>query len=196
MPHRQLRRVAPFAGWPLALALAACDAAPGASVASDAGAEAAADVLLNEVSVIDHQGWEVYAPELDPLPGHQPEQIDCSIPGWFIERGFLEINTGACNYALLEHPSLLDVPKGAEVKFDLWHFDLLAAEPATAHVALLFGDTLQWEADIAIPQLGTVRTESFRATRSLAAGEPIRFHLHNHGQNTWTLGEVTALVAP
>jgi hypothetical protein len=35
---------------------------------------------------------------------------------------------------------------------DLWHFDLIAAEPASAHVALLFGDELQWEADIEIPQ--------------------------------------------
>lgn len=194
MPHRWLKLALPLAA-PLALATG-CDLRPVADVALDASVESGAeDAALHETSLIDHQAWRTYAADLDPLPDHQPEELDCGLAGWFIERGFLEINTGSCNYSLLEHPSLLDMPKGAEVQFELWHFDLLAAEPATAHVALLFGDDVQWEAEIAIPQYGTVRNESFHATRALAAGEPVRFHLHNHGQNTWTLGNVTAFVA-
>ena len=72
------------------------------------------------------------------------------------------------------------------------HFDLRAPEPATAHVAVLFGDEVQWELEIPIPSYAYVYTETFQATRALAPGEPIRLHLHNHGQNTWIFSSLYA----
>jgi hypothetical protein len=157
---------------------------------ADAGAMPDAEVALHEARLIDHSAWRNYPAELDPLAAHQPSPIKCNIAGWFVERGALEVDTAECNYVLVEHPAMVDVPAGSEVELELWHFDLIAPDPATAHMALLFDADLQWETFVDIPGPGNLERARFRATRDLAAGEPIRFHLHNHGQNTWMLGDV------
>jgi hypothetical protein len=158
----------------------------------DASADEPDRAELPFVPLIDQTEWRNYAPELDPLPSHQPDPIMCNIAGWFVERGSLEVSTGNCNYVLVEHPAQLSVPKGGSVKLELVHFDLEAPEPAMAHVALFFGDDLQWELTVPIPSLAYVYKETFQATRALKPGEPIRFHLHNHGQNTWLLDSLYA----
>jgi hypothetical protein len=176
----------------LCMLLGACHDAgePVSSAAQDAGGEDAAgggDRALPFVPLIDQSEWRDYPAELDPLAVHQPDPIRCTIAGWFVERGALEVVTQHCNYALLEHPAQHAVPAGSTVQLELVHFDLDAREPATAHVALFFGDALQWEREIPIPSPAYVYHETFQATRALEAGEPVRFHLHNHGQNTWLL---------
>lgn len=167
----------------------AVDAAPrdAAQAEADAEAEADASVPLHPVQLIDNESWEHYPPEEDPLRDHQPPEIMCSLAGWFVERDALEVNTGECNYVLAQHPALVDVPEGAMVEAQLYYYDLIAPEPAVAHIAVLFGDDLQWETELDIPRPGNVELIEFNATRALSAGEPIRLHLHNHGQNTWLL---------
>jgi hypothetical protein len=200
--RRALRARAAYA---FALALFACacdsgeeqadtDAAERDAGAEDASAGEADRAELPLLPLIDQTEWRNYAPELDPLPSHQPDPIMCNIAGWFVERGSLEVSTGNCNYILVEHPAQLAVPKGGSVHLELVHFDLEAPEPATAHVALFFGDDLQWELTVPIPSLAYVYKETFPATRALKVGEPIRFHLHNHGQNTWLLDSLYAQV--
>lgn len=150
--------------------------------------------VLSEVDLLDHTAWRNYASSLDPLPSHQPSAIDCGIAGWFVERGALEVSTLDCNYPLVEHPALIDIAEGTEVLLELVYFDLLAPEPATAHVAVFFEDEQQWELEVPIPSYAFVHEVRFRATRALSVGDPIRLHLHNHGQNTWSLGYVRALI--
>lgn len=165
------------------------DAPADAESAADAGSDPRVELPL-----LDHKSWRNYDASLDPLKSHQPAVLECNIAGWFIERGQLEVSTADCNYALLEHPSLLDLDADTEVLLELYHFDLNAPEPAEAHVALLFGDELQWETLIPVPLPGNVQQVSFRATRALRVGDAIRFHLHNHGQNSWLLRSVHALL--
>lgn len=166
------------------------DVEPVDAAVTDAASREDAAEPLREVALLDHSAWSNYPAELDPLASHQPAQIACGISGWFVERNSLEVDTGQCNYLLVEHPALVDVPEGSQVDIELWHFDLVAEQPATAHIALLFDDALQWETEVAIPGPGNLQQVSVNATRALAKGEPIRFHLHNHGQNTWLLGDV------
>lgn len=154
------------------------------------------DANMIELPLLDHKQWRTYDATLDPLRGHQPAVLDCVQPGWFIERNMLEISTGQCNYVLLEHPSLQAAPANSEVLIELYHYDLVAAEPAQAHIALMFGDDLQWETMLPIPAEANVHQLRFRTTRALAVGEAIRFHLHNHGQNTWLLASVHVLLKP
>jgi hypothetical protein len=186
--------------FPLALLASACHTSEAAGSgdqdvsAADAAAEELDSAALPFVPVIDQTEWRNYPPELDPLPSHQPDPIHCNIAGWLVERGSLEVDTVNCNYVLVEHPAQIAVREGSELRLELVHFDLDAPEPATAHVALFFGDTLQWEREIPIPSAAYVYKETFQATRSLEPGEPIRFHLHNHGQNTWLLESLYAQV--
>lgn len=164
---------------------AALDA--GAVLASDTGAPA-----LRFQPLIDNQGWRRYEATLDPLRTHQPAELLCAASATFVEYGSFEIDTTRCNYVLVEHPSLLAVSAGTELKMELLHYDLTAPEPAQAHLAILFGDALQWETTIPIPTAGDVVKASFTATRPLAVGEPIRLHLHNHGGNAYLLVSLQA----
>lgn len=157
------------------------------AMAGDAGAPA-----LRYQPLIDNQGWRRYEASLDPLRTHQPAELVCAASATFIEYGSFEIDTTRCNYVLAEHPSQLAVAAGTELKMELLHYDLTAPEPAQAHVAILFGDALQWETSIPIPTAGDVVKASFTATRSLALGEPIRLHLHNHGGNAYLVVSLQA----
>ena len=156
--------------------------APEVPRASDNIADACA------LPLIDHSEWSAYRAADDPLRAHQPDLIRCGPGGYFVEFDRLEVDSQLCNYVLLLHPAQQDVAAGEEVTLELSHFDLTASEPAQAHVALLFDGTLAWETWLDIPGPANVVQAVFRAPRALARGEPLRFHLHNHGQNTYALG--------
>lgn len=159
---------------------------------SAAGVRDAGAALLRELPVLDQLHWRTYAAELDPLRSHQPQEIHCDPPGFRAELERLEVNTGECSYALLEHPAQLDVPQGSAIRVSMWYFDLSAPEPAQAHVALIFGDVLQWETFLEIPQPGNALHAEFRSSSALGVGEPVRLHLHNHGRNDYLLVSVVA----
>jgi hypothetical protein len=134
--------------------------------------------------------WKPVPAAMDPLAAHRPAQVQCPLGGWLFEPQGLEISTLLCNYAMFSQPSRAAIVKGARVVASVYHFDLVAEEPATAHVALLVGDNLVWEQDIAIPGKANAYAIDVPASFAADAGTPVYFHLHNHGQNTWTLGEI------
>lgn len=166
---------------------------------SNVAADRDASVDRTQVALLDQGQWRTYPREEDALASHQPGAIDCGPAGWYVEpaldRPLLEIDTTFCNYTLLEQPAAAAVAEGDPIEFELRHYDLRAPEPAEAHIAWSFGDELEWETTIAIPSDAAVHLFQWRAKHALAAGEAIRLHLHNHGQNTWLIAGLTASVA-
>jgi len=154
------------------------------------------DAALHFEPLIDNLGWRRYDAAADPLPSHQPAVLSCAASATFLEYGSFEVDTTRCNYLFAEHPAQLAIAAGTQIKMELLHYDLSASEPAQAHVALLFGDALQWETTIPIPRAGDVIKANFQATRALALGEPIRLHLHNHGGNAYLIVAMQAAVIP
>lgn len=144
------------------------------------------DEQTRAATLVDHRMWSTTPPASDPLPSHQPALIDCGVAGWYLEYGFLEVDTSRCNYVSLEHPALVDVAAGTPITARLVYYDL-EAEPSQAHAALLVENKVVWEAAIDIPQLGNALDIEWRTETAIPAGTPIRFHLHNHGQNHWSL---------
>lgn len=138
----------------------------------------------------EKQAWLPVDAPVDPLAPHRPTEVDCPRGGWRVERQGFEINTMACNYAMFGQPTLIPIEPGDRVFAVLYHFDLMAKEPATAHVALLLGDRVVWEQRIEIPGKANVYNIEWTADFKAPAGTPVFFHLHNHGQNTWTLASV------
>ena len=148
------------------------------------------------LTLLDHQAWTALDAELDPLADHRPDPIECSIAGWYVENDKLEVDTFACNYVALTQPLLEDVEVGDTLALGLYHFDLLAPEPAVAHVAILIDGTIVWQREIEIPggQMpgpAQVYDETFASPIAAPAGAPLVLHLHNHGQNTWTFDSLT-----
>lgn len=154
----------------------------------------AAAAPLRKLRLLDHLGWTRFDPQADPLVAHQPAQIQCPESAAFVEFDAFEVDTTRCNYVLAQHGSLVDVPAGTTVSLTLLHYDLLAPEPAHAHIAILFGSDLQWETTLAIPATGRALEASFVSTRALAVDEPIRLHLHNHGGNTYLLYDLEVML--
>ncbi len=140
--------------------------------------------------LVEASAWSALAADADPLAAHRPPEVRCAAAGWGLEDGTLEVDTGACNYLAVAQPLLRDVPEGVPVEVELWHQALHAEGPAEAHAALLAGGTLVWERRVPIPNLGAVWRDLAPAPRDLRAGEPVVFHLHNHGANNWRLGQV------
>ena len=155
---------------------------------------AAPPLELVQTPLLDATPWRAYAASEDPLTDHQPARVECHAAGFRLEGDQLEIDTNYCNYLLAEHPTRISISRGTEVSIELSHYDLTSADPAKAHAALLFGDTLVWETFIDIPSAADVVQATFRTPRALAAGEVVRVHLHNHGQNNYALAPIRVLV--
>jgi hypothetical protein len=138
--------------------------------------------------LVDMESWRAYDAAIDPLRDHQPSMIQCDARSFYEELGALEVDTARCNYLLAFTPALRRVPAGSEVHVSLLHFDLQAATPAEVHVALLFGDSVEWETTIPIPTRAGEEVAVFRSKQALEFQDPVRLHLHNHGGNTYMLG--------
>jgi hypothetical protein len=166
------------------------------STGSDPTGTTASDPTGGErVALVTPMAWTQVAAADDPLADHRPAAVMCPLGAWVFEEQGLEVSTATCNYGMFTQPSLVDVAAGARLTASVYHFDLVAEEPATAHVALLIGEAVIWEEDIAIPGPANAFTIDLPAASAWPKGTPVYFHLHNHGQNTWTVGAIEVEVS-
>jgi hypothetical protein len=156
--------------------LGACSEAPGLEPAAG---------RLEPLAV--SEAWAAVAREADPFVTDASAAPSCSAPGFEAEGGWLELNTGTCNWITLEQPARISVAPGQELNIALAHFDLVAPEPGTALIALALGSCSAWTKSLAIPADAAVYDETFASSCGVSAGDMLRFHLHNHGQNSWQL---------
>lgn len=180
----------------LAASLALGCVGPAAEDSTDESSEATETGTTEPRSLIDHEAWEVVPAAEDPLAEHRPETVECGIAGWYVEGDTTEIDTNFCNYLALRQGSLEAIAVGDDLRLSFYHFDLTAPEQADAHFAVLVDGEVVWEELITIPG-GTDKADAFVYTYDTAAefdapaGTEIGLHLHNHGQNTWALQELS-----
>lgn len=170
---------------------------PGDSVGDSASASASADGTEETgasglESLIDHQAWTQLDAAGDPLADHRPSIVECGLGGWYLEDETLEIDTNLCNYLALAQPSLAAITEGRTLRIEFYYFNLVAPEPALAHVAVLVDGQLLWEDEIEIPGDAQVVELEIDSPLSAPIGAELVFHLHNHGQNTWVLQGISA----
>jgi len=147
------------------------------------------------VQLLDASAWVEADAEQDPFDD-RPADVECSTLGWGVEGTYFEVQTDDCEYGTFYQPLTVDVPAGTELEMVYWHLDLWASEDAQGHIGLRTEETLIHEAYIEIPNGAEVYAVSLVAAADLSAGEPIYFHVHNHGYNSWSLGGLEALLAP
>lgn len=150
-------------------------------------------------SLVDNLLWEVVAQADDPFyPVDDSEVVPCmpSAYGSEVEGDdvWFSVTTVDCNYLTVWQPLLVDVPADAQLRVRLWHFTFTAAEGTYTH-AIAVGDPpdTYWEAELPLPvtESGLLPYDLVPVSRSLSAGEPVYWHLRNHGQNSWHLIEVS-----
>lgn len=105
----------------------------------------------------------------------------------------LSIDTRICEYVTLEQPSLAALSGGDELHLRIHHFDLSAEAPAEGHAAVVLAGQLAWETHVPIPSPDAMIDATFSSPTDVSRGDPIEFHLHNHGENNWSLIELSVV---
>ncbi|NND67741.1 MAG: hypothetical protein HKN19_09150, partial [Halioglobus sp.] len=153
----------------------------------------ASEVL--RIPLIVGEAWDVQPRNRDVFIELRPAEVECDNgKGWLVEDGTLEIRTEFCNYLSLTQQALLELAAGTELELALSHSDLNFNAPANAHIALSIAGTTIWEDDIPIPSDGNLLKHSIALPFDVGLGDPIEIHLHNHGDNAWTVHSLDAFV--
>jgi hypothetical protein len=142
---------------------------------------------LQAYPLIDNLAWTPVAGSDDPRADHRPADATCPDGAWYEEDGALDVETGFCTYLAVSQPALSAVDPGDPLEIIAWHANLGDGDGTPAHLAVLLGDTVAWEATVDMPADAEVYQETFPSPVALAEGEPVGLHLHNHGYNSWTI---------
>jgi len=175
------------------------DARSRARQVPDAGAVTAVDSgpapVLERRSLIDHHRWQRVSPQQDASED-RPSEVRCEQQATIVEtladELALEVDTTYCNYLAVHQRTRVPVSAGETLQVRLWHFSLSAAQPAQAHAMLQVGGARVLDERVPIPAEGGLLTASLQVEQAIPEGAPVYFHLHNHGDNTWALVEVSA----
>lgn len=145
--------------------------------------------------LVELEDWAAVARADDPFVDAEDPPPACDGDGFIIEeeQDWLEMDTGECSWVTLGAAARGDVAEGQELRIDVSHFDLDAAEPATATLRLSLNGCEAWSNMIAIPSSANVYQPTLASPCAVAQGAQVLFHLHNHGQNTYQLRGVSAL---
>lgn len=145
------------------------------------------------VPVAVPEAWTPGDPAGDPLDGHP---TDCPASTWGTEDGRLEVQTGACAQAWLVQPLLEDLAPGDVLDVVSWHQGLDALEPGEGHLAVVVDGVRLWEVWAPIPSDPEVFEAQVRVEAAVPAGAEVGVHLHNHGYNSWSVGELVRWRGP
>jgi hypothetical protein len=113
---------------------------------------------------------------------------------WFGSDPSLQIDTRFCNWATVEQPALADVEAGEGRGIRVWYFAQTPPEPTLAVAAVAFGGEVVWQDEIELPvSRGSLLYDLSTWPASIGKGATISFHLHNHGDNSWNLLELSVV---
>jgi len=168
-------------------ALGGCASKSQSEPAPSAGASYRPLVLLTD--------WSQVSRDQDPFVTDAGAAPACVGPGFVVEpdSNWLEIDTGLCNWVTLTATTRAAVAVGQSLELTVSHYDLNAPAPATAELRLRFETCDAWSTTIPIPSAANVDKEQFASPCALPDGGAVLFHLHNHGQNTYQLQDLSSL---
>jgi hypothetical protein len=167
----------------------------GGVVGEDAAQPDAEPGLGGRESLVLPERWLTLGPDEDPF-ADRPATFYCVsaavMAETLMEERVLSVDTGHCEYLTAKQVTQREVRAGENIKVRLWHFALSAAEPAEAHAVVRVDSLAVLDERVAIPQPGGLISRVTTVERTIPAGAPVYFHLHNHGANSWSLVEVSA----
>ncbi len=146
--------------------------------------------------LVDLEAFTVVSHEAaDPFRDQAPSDANCDLAttGYELFGGepSFGVDTMRCGYVTAEARALTHIAEGDQIHIRLWHFDLIAPEAATATVAIAVrGETL-YEQFLAIPGPSGLDAPYFEAPFDAETGDPVHFHVRNHGSNSYALLELT-----
>jgi hypothetical protein len=103
----------------------------------------------------------------------------------------LTVYTRVCSWTTVEQPSLVSIQGGEPLNIRIWYFSQTTTEVAEALVLVAADDAPFWQATVPLPSESGLLFETFNAPADVLAGRPVRWHLRNHGSNSWNFLELT-----
>ena len=155
-------------------------------------------------SLINAFDWQSTSRDEDPfhalIPQDNMSDLSCESMAHGVEEvspgvWSYSIETDRCHWLTIKQGSRRSIHAGDRVKLKVWHFELHAPQHAVAHVGLATNKEVLMIAEEVIPQEGRMLKLEAEFTRDLAIGEPIYFHVDNHGANSWHLLDIKLLVS-
>lgn len=145
--------------------------------------------------------WEFLTAGQDPFAAHRPAHAACNGYGFknSPDGSRVEIHTGGnCSYVSARQALRTPLRDGDKIRIQLWHNALISTTAAEAHAAVWIDGRLVWETRVPLPAIpefvsASVINETVTLTHDVPHGHPVVFHLHNHGQNDWTLREIAVV---
>jgi hypothetical protein len=161
------------------------DAGRSDSVTEDARASDSG-TTCQKGALLEHTLWKNVERANDPYRSMAPPG-ECKDVAYKLEDGVIEVETGICSFLTVTQPLARDLPAGTKLHLIYWHLQLTAASSAFGYFSLTMNDTEIHVNKIPIPSPPKVYDMTLTLKKDFKKGQPIYFHIHNHGSNSWKL---------
>lgn len=170
----------------------------GVACADEPGARCAAVPEGDRFELVHPALWQVAAPDDDPWAALRPATLACpsdaAQPEDYAGRLTWGVDTAHCGHVTAVQALLQDACAGETVFLWIWREALTGPEGARSTIALRIGDEAVFEETTPIPAPPALIALTATLGDDHLAGEPIWFHVHNHGANSYQLIEVARCV--
>lgn len=147
--------------------------------------------------LVDMTAWELMDPASDPFS--PPSDVDLCDAEEVRMEPFgtagpiaLDVDTRrGCGWATVEQETTTDLLAGDEVQVRIFYFSQTSFPEAEAELVLAFDDEPFWSAVVPIPAPSKLEAPLVPITNDVPAGTKVRFHVGNHGDNSWNLIELS-----
>lgn len=150
-------------------------------------------------TLVDAEAWSFVEPADDPLWPPAPDAAVCDADALqvqaFGDDVAVEIDTRfGCGHATVEQPISAALSVGDDVQIRIFHFAQATFPAAEAEVAVAVDDEILLRALVPIPTTSGLLAPRVTVTRDHPVGSVARFHVGNHGDNSWNLVELARVV--
>lgn len=142
------------------------------------------------------ENWALADAATDPFAQLATDRIRCDSAAVQPEGTWVEVSTLDCNYATLVFTFAAAAPAGSVIRGEVAWSTLAAIDPAVATLAFALFASELWTYDVAIPGQANLVTVEFALPDAVSIGDPLYFHVRNHGYNSWQLSPLLLAPAP
>lgn len=148
----------------------------------------------------DPEAWSFVDPANDPLWSPSSDTVPCD-PDALQLQAFgddvaVEIDTRfGCGHATVAQPITAALRAGDELQIRVFHFAQASFPEAEAEVAVAIDDEILLRERVPIPTDAGLLSRRPPVGRDHDAGSIARFHVGNHGDNSWNLVELARVTA-
>lgn len=147
--------------------------------------------------LVTASAWEPVDEAEDPFADEKSDDAVCDSLGYetedYEDEPAFFVDTEACDYLTVEQPALVSAAEGDTLHLRLYQYDLTAPDGGQAHLAIAFGEDTVWEEVVDIPADAELIDSTWEAEQGVEAGDPILFHVSNHGDNNYALIELSKM---